>query len=363
MKRILQVISSLSQGGTEAVVLNYLNNISDANISFDFLVIWGNSKKFYDDYLISKGCKIFRMKHPPTDFFAHGKELSEFFKNNNYDAVHIHAMSSLRYRVAKAAKKSGVKKVIYHSHNSSSEKHLLLHKLLKPKLNKWCDYKFACSKAAGKYMYNGDFTVIKNAIDLNRFAFNETSRQELCDKYNLKGKFVIGNVGRLTEVKNQKFLLNVFNEFCKSNANAVLLIVGDGPEKNNLRNLAERFGISKKVIFTGNVGNEVYKYYSLFDVLAFPSLFEGLSMVLIEAQANGLPVFASDTLSKEHKISENFIFLPISETSENYKAWANALTSVKNGDIKRQNNSDALTYAGYDIKTEAEKLQSFYLSL
>lgn len=363
MKKILQVISSLDQGGTEAVVLNYFNNITTENISFDFLVIWGNSKKFYDDYLISKGCKIFRMKHPPTDFFEHGKELYEFFKNNRYDAVHIHAMSALRYRVAKAAKKSGVKSVIYHSHTSSSKKHLFLHKLSKSKLNKWCDYKFACSKAAGNYMYNGGFSLIKNAVDLNRFAFSENFRHELLNKYDLNGKFVIGNIGRLTEVKNQKFLLNVFKEFCKNNANATLLIVGDGTEKDDLHNLAEQFGISQNVIFTGNVGSEVYKYYSLFDVLAFPSLFEGLSMVLIEAQANGLPVFASNTLSAEHKISENFTFLPITDSCENYQIWANALTSVKDGNVKRQNNSDCLTLAGYDIKTEAEKLQNFYLSL
>lgn len=360
MKKILHVISSLAQGGTESVVINYFNNIDGEKVKFDFLVIWGNSPTFYDDRLLSQGCRIYRMKHTPKEFFEHGKELREFFESHKeYDAVHIHAMSSLRFRVAKAAKKSGVKNVVYHSHTSSTEKHAFLHKLFKNKINKFCDYKFACSRAAGKYMYNGDFTLVKNAIDLDRFCYNENFGRDLREKFGLTDKFVVGNVGRLTSSKNQKFLFCVLKELKYIKPNAVLFLIGDGGELYNLRNEAERTGLAENVIFAGNAGADVYKYYSLFDCFAFPSLFEGLSMVLIEAQANGLPIISSDTLSPEHKISENFTFLPVCETTENYKAWANALSKS----ATRTNNRELLVSAGYDIKTEAEKLQNFYLGL
>ncbi len=359
MKRVLQVISTLEQGGTEAVVLNYFNNIDRDKIAFDFLVIWGNNKGFYEDYLESKGCQIFKMKNTPNKYFSHGKELNNFFKAKKYDIVHIHAMSSLRYRVAKAAKKSGIKTVIYHSHNSSNEKHLLIHKILKNRLNKWCDYKFACSFLAGKYMYNGEFKVINNAIDISKFSYNENFRNELREKYNINSKIVIGNVGRLSEVKNQRFLLRVAKILKQNIDNFVVVCVGDGAERTALNNFAYENGLHENVIFAGTVGTEVYKYYSMFDVLAFPSHYEGLSMVLMEAQANGLPIVASDKITSENKVGENFIFLPIEENENNYSEWAKTILSFIDN---RQDNAEAIAADGFDIKVESKKLQEFYLN-
>ena len=360
MRRVLHVISTLCRGGTESVVLNYFANIDKKEVMFDFLVVWGDSQNCYDDALLAQGCHVYRMKHSPKDFIAHGKELKTFFKTHKYDIVHIHAMSSLRYRVAKAAKKSGVKTVIYHSHNSNAESHILEHKLLKTRINRWCDYKFACSDAAGKFMYKGKYSIVRNAIDLNKFVFNETFRLLLRKKYGVKGKLVVGNIGRLTKVKNQSFLISVLKILKTTNSDAVLFIVGDGEEIDNLRREVEFYELSDCVIFAGNVGSEVYKYYSMFDCFAFPSLFEGLSMVLVEAQANGLPIVASDTISLEHKIADNFVFLPIEDSVENYSKWA---TEILDGTEGRYSETEKLRECGYDIKSEAKKLQDFYLGL
>lgn len=360
MKRILQVISTLEQGGTEAVVLNYFSNMEKDKIAYDFLVIWGEKKGFYEDFLISKGCKIFKMKNPPSKFFAHGKELKEFFKREKYDVVHIHAMSALRYRVAKAAKKSGVKTVIYHSHSSSNEKHLFFHKLLKNRINKWCDFKFACSNLAGKYMYKGDFKVINNAVDTEHFSFNADYRIELRSKYGLENKFVIGNIGRLTQLKNQLFLLNVSKFIKKYRDDFIIFCVGEGNMRSELQNFANANGLKDNLILAGTVGNEVYKYYSMFDVLAFPSLYEGLSMVLMEAQSNGLPIVASNTITEENAVTNNFQFMPIDENTANYDEWAKTICNLKN---KRMDNNVArVADSGFDIKKEAKKLQDFYLS-
>lgn len=360
MKRVLNVISTLEQGGTESVVLNYFNNIDKSEVMFDFLVIWGNKKGYYEDFLRGQGCNIFKMTSPPNKYFAHGRELKKFFKQEKYDVVHIHAMSSLRYRVAKAAKQCGVKNVIYHSHSSSNEKHLFIHKLLKPKLNKWCDYKFACSTAAGKYMYSGEFKVINNAIDVKQFSFNNENRCELRQKYCLENKFVIGNVGRLSELKNQSFLLKVSKHLKKINNEFVIFCIGEGTERDNLEKYAADNDLQRNLILAGNVGTEVNKYYSMFDLLAFPSHYEGLSMVLMEAQANGLPIVASDTISPEHKLSENFEFLSIAENETNYSEWAETINILSD---KRQQNAEAVSKAGFDIRIEAKKLQEFYLSL
>lgn len=360
MKRILHVISSLEQGGMEAVVVNYFNNIDREKVMFDFLVIYGARKGFYEDYLIANGCKVFKMLAAPEKYFAHGNELKLFFAAHNYEIVHIHAMSSLRYRVAKAAKKSGVKNVIYHSHNSSGENNLFFHKLLQHKLEKWCDYKFACSNAAGKYMYKGEFKLIQNAIDLEHFAYCETARREIREEYGLADKFVVGNIGRLTTVKNQLFLLKVMLTLVQRRSNAVLFLIGEGAERKNLEKFVNDNDLSDNVIFAGTVGEEVYKYYSAFDYFAVSSHFEGLSMVLVEAQANGLPIVASVKLSKEHRQTENFSFLPIDDELKNYNEWAGAINQET---VNRVNNQQTLMLAGYDIKIEARKLQNFYLSL
>lgn len=360
MKRILNVISTLEQGGVESVVINYLNHMDSDKVAFDFLVMWGEKKGYHEDYLRSKGCKIFKMENSPKKFFKHGRELRQFFSNHHYDVVHIHAMSALRYRVAKAAKKCGVKTVIYHSHNSSNGSHLFYHKLLKSRLNKWCDYKFACSIVAGEYMYNGAFQVINNAIDIPHFSFHENDRSELKRKFGLEDKIVIGNVGRLTEVKNQQFLLKLAPYLETRIKNYVIFCIGEGEQRGELERYIKENALEEHVILAGTVGTEVYRYYSLFDCLAFPSTFEGLSMVLMEAQANGLPVVASNQLSVEHKVTENFRFLPIDEREENFAAWADAISSLC---TKRTDDAAALTEAGFDIDVEAKKLQEFYLKI
>ena len=360
MKRVLQVVSTLNQGGMETVILNYFSKMPKEKIMFDFLIIYGDKKGYHENFLFSQGCEIFRLKNSPRKFFAHGKELREFFKTHDYDIVHIHAMTSLRYRVAKAAKKCGVKTVIYHSHNSSNESHLWLHKWLKGRLNKWCDYKFACSHAAGNYMYYGAYDIVFNAIDLRHFEYNVEYREELRAKYELKDKFVIGNIARLTRVKNQMFLLRVAKIIKRSKANFVVFCIGEGAERAQLQSYADENGLNDNLILAGTVGTDVYKYYSMFDCLAFPSQFEGLSMVLIEAQANGVPIIASDRLTVEHKLSDNFIFLSIDESEENYNAWAEYIC---NGLDDRRNNDEKLQAAGYDIVKEASKLEELYLNL
>lgn len=357
--RVLNVISSLNQGGMESVVVSYFNNMDENKVIYDFLVLWYDENNYWEEQLKEKGCRIFSVKHPPKDIFSHNKEIKAFFRKNKYDTVCIHAPSALRVNIAKIAKKNGVANVIYYSHSAFNCSRKLLHKICKPQINKWCDYRFACSFAAGEYMFNKDFKVINNAIDIRRFEFNDKFRKEMRDKYSISDKVaVIGYVARLVPSKNHSFLINVAKALQKKGFDYKMFFVGEGCSSELLKQI-EQNNLDNKIVFCGAVGEQVNKYYNMFDIVAFPSKFEGLSMSLVEAQANGLPIIASNSISAEHKLSDNFEFLPIDNNDDNYAKWADEIFRL----VNKRTEQIRLSEAGFDIVAEAKKLQKFFLDL
>ena len=357
MKRILQVVSTLENGGMEKVVMNYFSHMDHEEIMFDFLVLYGDLCR-YRASLEAQGCRVFRLQNSPKRIYRHSRELKIFFKEHHYTVVHIHAMSSLRYRIAKLAKKNGTEKVIYHSHTSNNSNSAVLknlHYICRRKINRWCDENYACSRAAGDYMYTGHFTVIPNAIDLRLFAYSEEKRKILRKQLNLEDKFVIGHIGRFVDVKNQKFLLGVARYLTDS---SVILLFGWGEGKEEIELEIEKCNLQNRVVIMGGRDN-ISDYYNIFDVLAFPSKYEGLSLVLVEAQANGCPVVASDRVSRESKLTERFSFLPIEENEDNYRNWAKDL--LRYGSQLHSDNKAAMQKLGYDIRIEAKKMQHIYL--
>ena len=207
-------------------------------------------------------------------------------------------------------------------------------------------------------MFKGKFTVIPNAIETAVFSFNARYRNEIRNKYNISpDQLIVGNVGRLTEIKNQIYLL-LIAQLLKEKCNFLIMIVGEGKQKKRLIEFAKDNGLEDRFIFTGNVGVEVNKYYSAFDVFAFPSKYEGLSMVLMEAQANGLPCVVSNMLSREHKVLGNFIFLPIENKNECYQKWVDSIGKL----FQKREDGNAVKENGYDINQAAKNLQEFYLN-
>lgn len=358
-KKILYCLSSLNHGGMEMVVLNYLNHMDLNLFQVDFLVFYGNSG-YWDVYLREKGCKVTYFQSDARSFFARNQEIKRYFRENYYDIVHIHAMTSLKSRYAKIAKKAGVPCVIYHSHTSKATGVFrLLHALCKKRLDRWCDYKFACSHAAGKFMYCGNYSLIHNAIDLNKFSFSEQKRIELRNKHHCEDKFVIGNVSRLVESKNHLFLLKIAKSFIERNINDFIFVIcGDGSYRKEIQLAIERENLSPYFLFLGQVSDS-FHYYNMFDAIAFPSKYEGLSMVMVEAQANGCKIIGSNKMSDEVVLTDDILLLPIDETEENYENWAKNTLSMK--DKSRNNNVDLLKQKGYDIRAEAKKLEKFYL--
>lgn len=356
--RILHVVQRMEAGGTQAFLMNLYRNIDRNKVQFDFLVEYDN-KEFYDDEILNMGGKIyytnFRKK---LNIIKFKKELSKILKEHpEYKIIHIHA-TAIGKICTDVAKKCGIQVIIAHTHNNGAVKDwkyipkIILRKLY---LKGPTDF-FACSEEAGKYTFkNKKFKVIHNAIDTKKFLYNENIRKEIRRELDIEDKFVIGNVGRLHEQKNQTFLIDIFNELQKKENNSILLIVGKGPLEDELKNKVKRLQLEDKVRFLGN-RNDIAKIYQAIDVFVLPSLFEGLGIVAIEAQAAGLPVVASTGVAKEADITQNIVKISLDSSIND---WVNMICSIKVQD--RNLVMKNIKKAGYDIEENAQIMQKFYI--
>lgn len=346
----------MKRGGIEAFMMNYFREFNKSEIHIDFIV-HGYEKGVYDDEIIAAGSKIYHVptksKHP----IKYVNELRKIFKSKKYDIVHSH-LDAMSGWVLKIAKDSGVKIRIAHSHNTD---HLTtnpikykINEFARKHVTKYATHCFACSEEAGKWLFgNTNFLIIPNAVHVNKFRFDKSQRDKIREKYGLKDSdILIGNVGRFDTQKNQRFLVDVFDRLCKVDSNYRLMLVGAGDMQTEIESYVRSLKISECVIFTGSQEN-VNEYYNAMDLFALPSIFEGLGIVLIEAQLNGLTVIASDVVPKEVKISENISFKSLS-----IDVWEDA---IKKSRVNRC--EENLNLKKYDICIAAQELQNLYIRL
>lgn len=354
MLRVLHVVGSLGWAGVETVVMNYYRHIDASQVQFDFISS-SKEKERYDDEIIERGGVIYRLPSRSREPFAYMKTLAKVMKVNNYRIVHIHSNSASMAMDAIVAKSCGVKVIIGHSHNTSCNI-LWQHYLFKPMVNWVVNCRFACSKEAGKWVFgNRRCQIINNAVCINKYQFDNRVREEYRKDLGIKNKKVIGFVGRLHPQKNCYKLFDLLKEVRKSQ-DAVLILVGEGKEQEGLKKYAEEIGVSDSVIFLGK-REDVNKLYSVMDVFCLPSLFEGLPVVLVEAQAAGIPCVISDRVPAIN-LSEKLFSLSL---EENDRIWADKIVEV----MDYENLTDILRIreAGYDIEKEAKKLQKFYMKV
>ena len=262
------------------------------------------------------------------------------------------------------AKKNGIPVRIAHAHSTSVPMGWKneFKKLMRPMIKYAATDYWGCSNAAGKFYFsekrwNSAHELIHNAINLSDFAFSNDARTALRQQYGLGDKFVIGHVGRLSAVKNQKMALEIFAEIHKRRADTHLVIVGTGELEAQLKQRAKELGITEHVTFTG-VQTNVNEWYSVFDVFMMTSFYEGLPVVAVEAQASDLPCILSDAITPEVKVTDNVRFLNIRDGAS---AWADAILQLPAA--PRQSREAELQAAGYDIALEAKKMQDLYLKL
>lgn len=361
--RILHVLGSLDRGGAETMIMNIYRNIDRSKIQFDFIV-HTNEKCDYNDEILEYGGKIFNIpRYTGKNHFKYKRAWIEFFNSYpQYKVIHGHMRSTASIYL-RIAKKYGLV-TIAHSHSTASRGNVLekiVKKIMQFPIRYRADYLFACSNEAGKWLFGrnsikkDNYKVIKNAIDIEKYTFNEVKRSEIRKKLNIQNKFVVGHVGSFTYPKNHKFLIDVFYEIQKQEKDSVLLLIGDGVLRPQIEEQIKKFGINNKVIMTGVVSN-VNDYMQAMDVFVFPSIFEGLGMAVIEAQAAGLQCIVSENIPKEAYITEKIKNISL---HKKYEIWVNQI--IKYTDLKRKNEYKKLNDNGYSINDVASALEKFYL--
>ncbi len=358
--KILTITPGLNVcGGIESYVMNYYNNIKN-EVEIDFIT-HDISFYYYKNIIEKNGNKVYLFpKFSSKNLLKIRKKIEQFFKeNNDYDIIHCH-MANAAFLYLKYAKKYGIKVRIIHSHQNKAADQLS-HAIRNYPLIKmgirYSNVYFACSKIAGKYLYkNKFFYQINNAIDAEKFIYDEKMRIKMRKKLKIEESYVIGNIGRFCNQKNQTFLIDIFSEV-KKKIDAKLLLIGEGALQEEYENKIEKLNLKNDVLILPP-SNEIEKYYQAMDVFVLPSLYEGLGIVNIEAQATGLKTIVSDKVPPEAKISELITYVDLNASAEE---WADII--IKNIDYKRINHNDDLKKSGYDIKVESKKLIDIYNKL
>lgn len=369
--RVLFFIDRLRLGGIQALAKDILAHNDRNRMVIDMLNLDDGIEYPLKKELTDMGITVYQLKNiwlrTPLDFFSYWKAVDEFFKNHHdYDVVHVHS-GSKNYYILKAAKKWGIPVRVAHSHNtgfqSKNPVSILLGNFLKTPMKKNATHLVGCSKLACEWLFGkgcvekGKARVILNAIDCKQFIYDETVRKEVRKELGLEDNFVIGHVGRFENQKNHSFLLDIFAEVVKMKPEARLVLVGIGSLMEAMKAKVKALGLTEKVIFLG-FRSDRERIMQGMDSFVFPSLYEGLSVVLIEAQASGMPVFVSDSTTTEVSYSPYIKFLSL---KQNAQEWAKEV--VKRGAVERMDMSLDIRNSGFEINGMIDSLYQLYTEL
>lgn len=358
MIKVCHVVSGLRSGGVESMIYNYTSHMKK---DFEWHVLYQHqpSKKNIDEFA-KLGFNLKRIpskiKHPIKNY----KATYKYLKENNIEVVHCH-MTLMNIFPLIAAKKCNIKIRISHSHNSDVQDKNILIKLfehiLKVICNRYSTINIACGKDAGEYMFlDNKYYILNNALDLEKYKYNINFRNEIRTKYMIKdNEILLGHIGRFTYQKNQEFLLDLIN---KLPSKYKLMMVGDGENFENINKIIIDRNLKDRVVLTGIVNN-TNEFYSSFDLFVLPSRWEGLPVVGLEAQANGLYSVMSNNIDKNVNIINKVDFLNI----DNIDKWVEVINFIINSkkNINREQDTALFDINGINIEIEADKLEKIYL--
>lgn len=354
MVRVLNVVSTLNNAGTEASIMNYYRNIDRNKVQFDFLVLDESPNTFYEEEIQKLGGIVYKIPSFLSNPIKNKKLRKEIIKK--YQIIEVHSMHVLRYGYCKDAKKLKIKNIIFHIHNANKSNGIL-ERIGRKQIIKNSTSIVGCSKYALETSLKCDGKIIPNAIDYDKYKFSLTLKEKVKKYYGLSdNKKIIGNIGRFGVQKNQLFLLSVFADALKENVDLVLMLKGFGEKEQEIKDFIKTNNLCDNVIVVGNEFT-ADQIYNAFDVFALPSLYEGLPVVGIEAQANGLKVLFSDTITKEVDISKQNKFLELTKD-----VWIKEILNTNNYLRIDKENFDFLK-TEYNIKIAAPKRQNEYLEM
>ena len=358
----MHVFGRMDRGGAETMIMSLYRNIDRSKVQFDF-VVHTKDKCDYDDEIRSLGGKIYSIpSYSGKNHSQYKRAWNDFFEEHKeYKIVHGHVRSTAAIYL-KIAKKHGLL-TIAHSHNTSSGKGLsaIVKNLLQYPIRNIADYLFACSEFAGHWLFGekackkNNFFILKNAIDVEGFIYNEEVIDEVRKEFNIDGKFVVGNIARFHPQKNHTFLIDIFKKVHDKNKDAVLMLVGQGDLQQEIKDKVRKLGLSDNVIFTG-VRSDIPDLLQAMDVFVFPSLFEGLGIVAVEAQAAGLRCIVADTIPEEAFVTDLIEVISLKESAD---IWAKVVND--SFEYERKNTYNDIYKGGYEIKETSKWLEDFYI--
>ena len=348
------------KNGITNVMFNYLRAMNTQGITID-LVSLNKPDDFYMQQIERKGGKVYVIPRL-EGVIRYWSSLRKLISNNQYNIVHIHGNSHTTVLELTAARAAGCVVRMVHAHTTTCA-HVVVHRLLTPLFNALCTHGLACGEAAGKFMFgNKPFTVVNNGVDTDKFAFRVDIRESVRKMYGLEGTKVIGHVGYFSDVKNHRWIIEVFRSLLEKDKDFRLLLIGDGALRGEIEIKAREYGIFDSITFTGNINN-VDEVLNAMDIVLMPSLFEGLPLTLIEQQANGLQCVCSDAITTEADKTGNLRFISLNQSANE---WASEIISFINIADRNKRSIEAIKKikkAGYSIQEEADKLADLYMRL
>jgi glycosyltransferase involved in cell wall biosynthesis len=366
--RVLQFPVRNTGGGITKYALNNWKHIDHSRFRFDFATC-DKERLSFEDEAESKGCRVFHIScYAEENYERFCREINAIL-DNGYDAVHLHTSFWKSFTLEELAVAKKVPVIIVHSHNSdlgglsaaaNREESLELHERKKAEFSTaFATHFCACSRLAADWLFGSQIPrdrikILPNAIDVEKFAFNPEIRAEYRKTLGVEDKFVVGHIGRFEYQKNHDFLIDVFSEVAKQAANAVLLLIGDGDLMPGIKRKVEKLGLNEKVLFLGK-RNDVPELYQAMDTFALTSRFEGLAIVLIEAQCAGLATTTTTTTMPENVITDNIVGLPF-----DIGAWVDRMVSISKKGYERRDRSGEVAKAGYSIKEQIHRLEGIY---
>lgn len=365
---VLVLIKAMDRAGAATIAMNYMRNIDRDKIKYDFLVNIPD-KSDYEDEIETLGGKVYHMESLcPGKVRLYKKEFRNFLNNHReYQVIHSY-LEEKSYYPLKIAKEMGVPIRICHgySHTTCFSFKLPAKFYLKLRMRRYYTHGMACSSEVARWMFGAigvkDAIIMKNSVDTSVFKKNIETSREIRQEFGLDEKLVIGHVGRFVREKNQKFLINVFSEIHRRNPNSVLLLVGGGDNsaeihyKEKVKERVREMRLESSVIFAG-VRNDVERMMQAFDVLVMPSMCEGFPVALVEAQSLGLRCVVSDNITPKCNLVGNMEFLPLELRAS---VWAGRILQLLNKPF--EDKAYKVVDKGYDIKSNANRMQRFYIS-
>lgn len=355
MKKVLVFGFTNLIGGIENYYMSFYRIIKDMGYQIDF--VCNMSVMAFEDEVKMNGSTIYYAPNIKSKPLAYYRYVNKILKKNKYDIVHANMLSAANIMNLILAKRNNVKTIIAHSHCtgvSGSKIKLLLHKVNKRRISNLANVFLSCSDKASSWLFSDDVTatIVNNALKINRFAFKQQFRTDIRGKYGIKeNEYLVGHVGRFSEAKNQKFIVDLANNIVDENIK--FMLIGNGEDKNKIKYMIEQYGLNKKIIIVDEI-QDVYKYYSAFDIFIFPSKFEGLGIVAVEAQISGLRCIFSENIVKDVNLLNDNFYLSLSDLH----SWVKKISEKRCYDRIVDNN--IFVKKGFSIDNEVEKIIKIY---